>query len=1307
MANAPRGLRSIVISLALLWLVTLWPASAAAGAPLVWEHIAGPSGSTTWALAVDPHDPRTVFAGTPHGLYKSTDSGATWVRLEKDALRCQEIRQIAISPISPEVIYVGGREGLFRTTDAGASWVQLGEGLENDVVLSLAIQPAQAETVYLGTEKGAFKSDDHGDHWQPLGQALPEGPIWPLICHPSQPGTLYAGTDEGLYTSTDGGASWQRADNRLPAGERVSALSISPYEPFTLYAGTVQGLFSSRDGGAHWIPSSMAGGQDLSVEPYPVSVLSFDHTQESALYANPEMNVIARSMDGGASWHELYAFEGGEQILSIAASPGGPQYLYVGTSRGLYRSGDGGLTWAASVQGLRDGDARLLLDVPGAKRQFYLATPWNLYQTQDGGASWSDRGQSLPIRPVLALALDPDDPQQLYAGISLDELYRSADGGIHWQPVRDAAVAGTALMQSVQDVPLVELIAFRLAEGKDTPLTLYALTESAGVWRSNDAGQSWEPLNVGLPELPIEVIVLAPGKPPRLYAGVGRELYRLDAVPDLIAAPSWQRVNAQPFSGDVIQVVHDPTRTETLFLSTDHGGIYRSTDGGHDWLNLAEGVLSPDQRVDGLVVVPRRSRPPLLCALIGGSLLYSQDDGITWSHMSGECFEGAILHGLDLDEDAPGTIYLGTSKGIYRGRESITSRATWVHYALFIVLCSALLAAGTYAYLRRCRGNSRPQRDLLEQNWDSWDRIMVEALAAHERITPEMLTSIPAEVRLMAMRRYMDRHQDQNLIFREEPVSLEPANRAPLQLLADHWASLVNALGDVAAARPIATVLTEQLCELLGFVPLESRVFRSLLGYMITAPAFRLSIPPNFPIILTLKHGLSPEDIRDARDLMSVLNVTSFFALLVVVDDELGRRERAKELRKMVHDGADDFIVLDYQDLRSLFLAADAEHRLIEMILEQVDLTVVSPYVISGPVPAHMFFGRDYELKAIMRTIQDRSYAIVGGRKIGKTSVLSKVQRLMEQTSGFQPYYLDCQHVTHYEEFFGALAVKCQVQVEAAVPDVLRRIVLRLQRQNGPGVIVLLLDEVDKLLEFDIRQQTRLFRMFRTLSQEGLCRFVFCGERQLDGALHDPDSPLFNFASTMRLSYLSVRDALRVVQEPMATMGVLFEDREALPAKIVELSSCHPNIIQAICQMLIVRTNARNDRMIRWSDLHEVRVSDEFREFFLEVTWGNATTLERLISVLMAGKPIFTLSEVKQTLSARGCAMASRAIEAALEGLLLISILQKQGSTYSFAARSFPVVLAESGLAGGLFIDGLLETLQLEECSSSAIPSQK
>lgn len=612
------------------------------------------------------------------------------------------------------------------------------------------------------------------------------------------------------------------------------------------------------------------------------------------------------------------------------------------------------------------------------------------------------------------------------------------------------------------------------------------------------------------------------------------------------------------------------------------------------------------------------------------------------------------------------------------------------------------------------------------QDWHAWDQAIEETLLRHHRVRADALTTIPPRERVVALRRYVDTHKEYDLLFDEAASVLEPIASAELARLAHRWQQLIarldggtRAAADVpdrdrsADAAAIAADITVQLCHRLGFTPFESRTYRSLYGHVVKATAVHLSIPARFPIVFVLRRDLHADVLRDIRGLMSMLNMSTFFAFLVVVDDPPTRRGRARELGRLVRGGADDFIVLDYRDLCALFMAADSERQLIDIILQQVDLTVVSPYVSSGPVSENMFFGRDYELKAIMRTIRDRSFAIVGGRKIGKTSVLSKVHRLMEAAGpsaairptgeGERPlpptyhaFYLDCQHIMDYADFIGDLAIKTGIAARATAPGEVRRMILRYRLQHPDGVIVLLLDEVDKLLAYDLCRQTRLFRVLRALSQEGLCRFVFCGERQLNASLHDPDSPLFNFCSIMRLSYLTPHDAARIIREPMAAMGIHFEDPEAILEAIIDLSSCHPSIVQAICQMLVVRANRRatrrGGRIIRLDDVAHLRTVEEFRELFLEVTWGNATPLERLISVLMVTSPRFTVTEARAALAFHGCEVPPAAVDAALEGLCLFSILQKDGDRYRYAARSFPAIIREARIAEGI-IDGLLEVV--------------
>lgn len=127
--------------------------------------------------------------------------------------------------------------------------------------------------------------------------------------------------------------------------------------------------------------------------------------------------------------------------------------------------------------------------------------------------------------------------------------------------------------------------------------------------------------------------------------------------------------------------------------------------------------------------------------------------------------------------------------------------------------------------------------------------------------------------------------------------------------------------------------------------------------------------------------------------------------------------------------------------------------------------------------------------------------------------------------------------------------------------------------------------------------------------------------------------------------------------------------------------------------MLIVRVNARGERVIRSEDLAGVRTSDEFRDFFFEVTWGNTGTLGRLVTVLMVDAADFSPVEVQEALQKHGCNVANATVGATLNELVLFSILHKQGNRYSFAPQSFSKIMNESGYREG-FLEGFLESVK-------------
>jgi hypothetical protein len=497
-----------------------------------------------------------------------------------------------------------------------------------------------------------------------------------------------------------------------------------------------------------------------------------------------------------------------------------------------------------------------------------------------------------------------------------------------------------------------------------------------------------------------------------------------------------------------------------------------------------------------------------------------------------------------------------------------------------------------------------------------------------------------------------------------------------------------------SASRDQVLELAQRLIGRLGFPILSQQSRGELTGYMVDASGLRLSLPAALPLVVSPVPVAEPRQADEVRSLAARMGAVSPFTLVLAL--QAADAASTGQLRT-----GQGLIMLDAQDVDRVLQAENPTAALLGLLQRDVPLSQLSPFVQSGPVNRTMFFGREYETKALQRALYDRSFAIVGGRKIGKTSFLGRVHQRLEDSDEFAPLYVDCHHVADDTGLLKTLSLVGGVPVESASVDVLRRVVMRLRGRPGNAgrTVVLELDEVDNLLRYDLANDVHLFRTFRALSDEGLCRFVLCGERVLDTVLRDPALPLQGFCGSLNLGYLTQEDALRLVREPLAELGVSLQDPERLTAEIVALSGRHPNILQAICQLLVERVTGRQEPIILFADLEVVGHSSAFHDLFFEVCWGNATTVERLISVLMSPKQQFSKDQVRLALEALGIRLRTGELEAALEGLVLTSLITPAGTGYSYTSDAFSRVLGETGFAQG-FRDDLAETLLTEQNSN-------
>lgn len=1241
----------------------LCPAWVQAQGEAAWEQTQGPTGGKVNVLLIGGADPSAIYAGVDGGVYVSRDSGATW-QCSSDGLSAdQEVRALAMDPSAPHILYAGTDSGVYRSADGGESWSEASLGLTRDLVISLAVDSANTSVIYAGTDTQVFKSIDGGGQWAASSVGLPEQIVWALQLDRAAPGVVYAGTDSGVFQSVDGGEQWRRTSRGMPEGVRVQALIIARDTPRLLYAGTGAGVYRSMDAAVKWQAATEGIGEEV------IHSLAADPSDPDVLYAAVGTRGVWRSTDGGDTW-EPKGDSIKERVLALAAHPTEPQLVYAGTGRGIFRSSRAAQHWEPSNQGLINTTVRKLVAVPGHAGHLYAVTGLDVYSTVDGGQTWSPVNEELARPNVLALVVDALFPNVLYAGTSYGAICRSGDGGHTWRTVSTGPAA---------DARIGTLVIHRPAEpqGDWHSGVLYAGTNGAGVFQSTDGGLHWLEVNSGLGDLRVQVLTLDSSGAGALYAGTRGGVYFLDlgagTEPGNLL---WQAAQAGLPRDEIRHIVVDARSPDTLYASaaTGAGEIYRSIDGGSNWSVVGRGSLPADCKVEALAIDSSGGQSSTLYAATDHGVFSSKDADSTWRIIDKGLPPRADVLTLIVGAKEPRVYASVSGSGVYR---SIYAGSAPLSWQLVVGLVAGLGAAAVALVLHGrqwVRDSSRYVQDrIFERGWPAWREEIGCTLQNENVVRADTLTDVPAAFRTRALQQYVQEHGDDDLILRRNPDVLEPLNALRVWDFVRNWRAV-----ETEPFESVISRIVDQLCDLLGFTLTHHRSYENLHGYAIRAPALRLRMPSTFVIVFPQKRDLGEKDINDLGGLLGLFDLSSYLALLVLPDV----REPAEEadglkgyLKKLTRTADDDWVVLDFDDLYHVFGAKDPQRQFVRALLDQTDLTLVSPYVTAGPVPPHMFFGRAHELETIERVIGEESFAIVGGGRVGKTSVLAELHRRLTDAEDYHSLHLDCQPVRNYQDLCDIAEIVWGVAVSDCSPEDILQSVVRMSRKHGEQQPVVLLDEVDALLEYDAAHEECLSKAMRALSQQNDCRFVLCGARVLSARLHDSDSALFELCNIVRLGHLSPRETGRIILEPMREMGIAFEDAGKVVQGVVGLSACHPNIVQYVCRELIALVNARGDRVVTLGDVNTVGESRRFIEYLMEVMWGSATPLERLTALLLLNKPGATRAQVEALLHKRGVAVSTTAIEQALDALELYSVLYRKDQEYYLTAPVFSALV--------------------------------
>lgn len=439
-----------------------------------------------------------------------------------------------------------------------------------------------------------------------------------------------------------------------------------------------------------------------------------------------------------------------------------------------------------------------------------------------------------------------------------------------------------------------------------------------------------------------------------------------------------------------------------------------------------------------------------------------------------------------------------------------------------------------------------------------------------------------------------------------------------------------------------------------------------------------IKIPDKLPLLFYSKRlfSIEAELVDDVHQVMRQLGARMALLFLFFEPQVLEKAYRLlNDVLKKTY--AYDLVVVNQDDFREVLLVADPIDAFRRLVLSQVNLVNVSPFEVNGPVGPTVFFGREPELRQVVEHAASRSYALIGGRRFGKTSILYRLHHIQLPDAGFRTVFHDCLITPNGQDFLAAVARDWQPE-----PSSLKAMTFAELIESPPTdrPLVLLLDEADKLVPDDRAHGWPVFNALRALASSGRVQVVLSGERSLREALRDGASPLFNFTNEISVGRLDWQAVKQLVTRPMQQLEIELADETGIVRRIYDFTSGHPNIVQRICDRLVKRLNEQGTRRISLTDVDAVITDPGFqRDDFLGTYWERATVLEKLISLVMSDdKNIRTLSDVRQALQNRcNVQPKAREVDEALQRLVdLRSILRGTPAGYEFAVEAFPQVVA-------------------------------
>ena len=367
------------------------------------------------AIGVNPADVRDVFYGGV-GIFRTPDSGATFTQVGSNNAGGGPLHVdhhlVMFDLNSAGVVYNGNDGGLYRSSDSGATWASIGGKLATIQPYHISLHPTNRNIIFTGNQDNGTTRRTDSNVWIEVGG----GDGGYSAINYANPQIVYNSTTElSLGKSNNGGDTFAADITQVPKemGEPTAFIApvlMDPVNPEVIY-GVTNRVWRSANGAQTWAAISPAL---TNTDTAFISNLAIARSDTSVIYTVASDGTVARSNPAGFVKINRAPLPG-RYATSLAISPTDPNTVYVGFS------------------GFND-------TTP--------STPGHVFKTINGGTNWTNVTTNLPDVPVNALAINPSQPNEVYAGTDTG-VFITLNGGTSWAKMNNglpnAGVAALAV----------------------------------------------------------------------------------------------------------------------------------------------------------------------------------------------------------------------------------------------------------------------------------------------------------------------------------------------------------------------------------------------------------------------------------------------------------------------------------------------------------------------------------------------------------------------------------------------------------------------------------------------------------------------------------------------------------------------------------------------------------------------------------------------------------------------------------------------------------------------------------------------